>query len=105
MAYQSSAFAALADPTRAKVFDQLTKGPLSVAEIARAVPVTRPAVSQHLRVLLDAKLVAYEKAGTRHVYRLDVRGLAETRDWLNRFWGSALDSFKAQIESTGDPSP
>ena len=105
MAYQSSAFAALADPTRALVFDQLAERPKSVAEIARAVPVSRPAVSQHLRVLLDAKLVAFEKAGTRHVYRLDLQGLVETRDWLNRFWASALDRFKSQIETSENRSP
>ena len=105
MAYQSTAFAALADPTRALVFDQLTQRPKSVAEIARSVPVSRPAVSQHLRVLLDARLVTFEKSGTRHVYRLDLKGLAETRDWLNRFWVTALDSFKTRIETPETTPP
>ena len=103
MAYRDAVLAALADPTRARVFEQLADRPKSVAEIAHAVPVSRPAVSQHLRVLLDARLVSFEKAGTRHVYRLDLKGLAETRDWLNRFWASALDHFKTQIEKS-DPT-
>jgi DNA-binding transcriptional ArsR family regulator len=105
MAYQSRAFAALADPTRARVFDQLSDRPKSVAEIARSMPVSRPAVSQHLRVLLQARLVRFEKAGTRHIYRLDLEGLVETREWLNRFWASALDRFKTKIENSESTPP
>jgi DNA-binding transcriptional ArsR family regulator len=97
MAYQS-AFAALADPTRRAVFERLRKGPRAVGEIARGLPVSRPAVSQHLKVLKEAGLVTDQAEGTRRVYQIDPRGLGQMRAWLDRFWGSALTAFKEEVE-------
>ena len=82
MAYKT-AFAALADPTRREVFEQLRKGPSSVGEIARHLPVSRPAVSQHLKVLKEAGLVQDEPKGTARIYRIDPKGLAAIRAWLD----------------------
>lgn len=97
MTYES-ALAALGDPTRRALFELLADHPSSVGELARLTPVSRPAVSQHLRVLKDAGLVLDEKEGTRHVYRLDPEGLAFLRDYIDRFWSSALAGFKERIE-------
>jgi len=97
MAYQS-AFLALADPTRRQVFEQLRHGPKSVGIIAAKMPVSRPAVSQHLRVLKDAGLVAERRNGTRRIYRLDPDGVARVRDYFDRFWDAALAEFKAAAE-------
>lgn len=97
MAY-GIALAALADPTRRAVFERLSAGPLSVGEIAAELPVSRPAVSQHLKVLKEAGLVRDEADGVRRVYEVDPRGLAELRAWLDRFWGDALAAFKAEVE-------
>ena len=92
--------AALGDPTRRCIFDILAKNPSSVAEIANQLPVTRPAVSQHLRVLKEAGLVAHRTAGTRHIYHLDAAGIANLRDYLDRLWHKALDDFKIVAESS-----
>ena len=97
MAYQS-AFLALADPTRRQVFEQLRHGPKSVGIIAAKMPVSRPAVSQHLGVLKKAGLVADRAEGTRRVYYIDPHGLAAIRIWLDRFWDDALVAFKAELE-------
>jgi DNA-binding transcriptional ArsR family regulator len=97
MTYQS-ALTALADPTRRAVFERLRRGPRSVGEIARGLPVSRPAVSQHLKALKAAGLVADEAQGTRRVYRIDPRGLGQIRAWLDRFWDTALVAFKAEAE-------
>jgi len=97
MAYKT-AFTALADPTRREVFEQLRKGPSSVGEIARHLPVSRPAVSQHLKVLKEAGLVQDEPKGTARIYRIDPKGLAAIRAWLDRFWDDALETFKAEAE-------
>src|SRR5258708_34908739 len=96
MAYPKLALAALSDPTRAAVFESLGNGPRSVADIAKGLPVSRPAVSQHLRVLEEAKLVSHRQEGTRHFYRIDFRGLAGARSWLGGFWTHAMDSFAAE---------
>ena len=85
---------ALGDSTRRAILQELQSGPAPVAELARRLPVSRPAVSQHLRVLLEANLVGYDKQGTRNLYRVDPKGLAELRSWLDEFWGSALDRFE-----------
>jgi len=90
--------AALGDPTRRAIFEILTEEPASVAAIAQRLPVTRPAVSQHLRVLKDAGLVSHRIEGTRHVYKLDPAGLASMRDYFDSFWHKALKSFKAMAE-------
>jgi DNA-binding transcriptional ArsR family regulator len=101
MASRSTVFAALADPTRRQVFERLAGGPLPVGEIARGLPVSRPAVSQHLKVLKSAGLVADRAAGTRRVYHIDPHGLGAMRAWLDQFWGAALDAFKAAAEREG----
>jgi DNA-binding transcriptional ArsR family regulator len=97
MAY-STAFTALADPTRQRVFEQLRGGPKPVGVIAQNLPVSRPAVSQHLKVLKDAGLVRDEVDGTRRVYRIDPQGLGAIRRWLDEFWDEALDAFRAEAE-------
>jgi len=98
------AFAALADPTRREVFERLARGPLAVGELARGLPVSRPAVSQHLKVLKDAGLVTDRPEGARRVYQIDPHGLGQIRAWLDQFWDTALDAFKAAVErDDGDP--
>ena len=93
--------AALADPTRRAVFERLRWGPQPVGELARELPVSRPAVSQHLRVLKDAGLVTERRDGTRRLYRIDPDGLAAIRDYFDDFWNEALAAFKAAAESEG----
>jgi len=97
-AYQSSAIEALGDPTRRAIFELLSEGPRPVGEIAGRLPVSRPAVSQHLRVLKDAGLVVDRQAGTRRIYQLDPAGIAAIRDYFDRFWTRALTAFKAAAE-------
>jgi DNA-binding transcriptional ArsR family regulator len=97
MTYES-ALLALADPTRRQVFEHLRSGPRAVGEIAAEMPVSRPAVSQHLKVLKEAGLVADQAAGTRRVYYIDPQGLGALRSWLDQFWDSALEAFKAEVE-------
>jgi len=89
---------ALGDPTRRAIFEQLSQGPRAVGEIAEELPVSRPAVSQHLRALKDAGLVLERREGTRRIYRLDPKGLAGVRDYFDRFWDAALADFKAAAE-------
>jgi DNA-binding transcriptional ArsR family regulator len=97
MAY-ANALTALADPTRRRVFEELRSGPKPVGEIAREMPVSRPAVSQHLKVLKGAGLVREETKGTRHVYSIDPKGLSAIRRWLDQFWDEALTAFAAEVE-------
>ena len=97
MAYQE-ALAALADPTRRRVFEALRRGPRSVGKIAAGMPVSRPAVSQHLGVLKKAGLVGDRPEGTRRVYYIDPKGLAAIRIWLDQFWDEALLAFQAELE-------
>lgn len=97
MAYQN-AFAALADPMRRSVFERLMDGPQPVGRIARGMPVSRPAVSQHLKVLKEAGLVTDRAEGTRRVYSIDPQGLAAVRRYLDQFWAEALDAFAAHVE-------
>ena len=98
MAYQS-AFLALADPTRRRVFEELRRGPRSVGKIAARMPVSRPAVSQHLGVLKKAGLVVDRAEGTRRVYCIDPKGLAAIRIWLDHFWDEALVAFQEELEN------
>jgi DNA-binding transcriptional ArsR family regulator len=98
MAY-AEALQALADPTRRSVLEQLRGGPRAVGEIAARLPVSRPAVSQHLRVLKEAGLVTERQNGTRRLYRVDPDGLADVREYLEGFWEEALASFKAAAEA------
>jgi DNA-binding transcriptional ArsR family regulator len=98
MAYEL-ALQALADPTRRAVFEALRKGPASVGHLAERLPVSRPAVSQHLRVLKDAGLVRERPEGTRRVYSAELNGLVELRRYLDRMWDDVLDAFKAEAEA------
>lgn len=98
----TKAFAALADPTRRQVFERLAEGPRSVGDLAEGLPVSRPAVSQHLKVLKDAGLVSDEAEGARRVYRIDPQGLGPMRAWLDRFWDAALMAFVAEAERDED---
>ena len=93
------AFAALADPTRRRVLERLRSGPKSVGAIARGMPVSRPAVSQHLKTLKEAGLVSDRPDGTRRVYFIDPHGLGALRKWLDQFWDEALAAFQAEVES------
>ena len=91
-------FAALGDPTRLQVFALISRAPLSVAEVAAQLPVSRPAVSQHLKVLADAGLVSLESAGTRNLYRPDTDAVASLRDFIDSLWDVGLARFKLQAE-------
>ena len=97
-AHALEGFAALSDSTRRQIFDRLSRKAHSVGELAEGLPVTRPAVSQHLKVLKDAGLVIARAEGTRNIYRVDPRGVAAMRDYLDRFWQRALASFKEEVE-------
>lgn len=97
-----NALSALSDPTRRRVFEALRQGPKPVGEIARAMPVSRPAVSQHLKVLKEAGLVREDAQGTRRIYRIDPEGLGAIRRWLDQFWDEALAAFAAEVERQAD---
>jgi DNA-binding transcriptional ArsR family regulator len=94
----ATALSALADPTRRLVFERLKAGPQPVGAIARGLPVSRPAVSQHLKVLKEAGLVTDRPEGTRRVYAVDPQGLGALRGWLDQFWDQALTAFQAEVE-------
>ena len=98
VAYQSDPWAALGDPTRKAIFELLVDRPRPVGELAKELPISRPAVSQHLRVLRDAGLVLDQPVGTRRIYRVDPDGLASLRAELDRFWGKALLAYKSAVE-------
>jgi DNA-binding transcriptional ArsR family regulator len=91
---------ALGDPTRMAIFERLARGPLSVGEIARGLPVTRPAVSQHLKVLKDAGLVTDERAANRRLYQISPQGVAGLRDYFDQFWQESLQAFKKASEKS-----
>lgn len=92
------AIAALADPTRRKIFELVAKRPRSVAELTSGLPVTQSAVSQHLKVLKAASLVQAEADGARNIYRIDPAGLGQMRAWLDRQWTDVLSAFKSEAE-------
>ena len=96
MAYAKAfaGLAALADPTRREIFERVAARPAPVGEIARGLPVSRPAVSQHLKVLREAGLVYETAVGTRRIYHLEPRGIASVRKWLDARWSTALAAFK-----------
>ncbi|MBX7117341.1 MAG: metalloregulator ArsR/SmtB family transcription factor [Myxococcaceae bacterium] len=98
MANNTQRFLALSDPTRRAIFERLSKRPKAVGELAKGLPITRPAVSQHLKVLREARLVTCEQRGTRRFYRIDPSGVAAMRSYLDRFWDHALDAFKSAAE-------
>ena len=96
--YQADGWTALGDPTRRAIFERLADHPWAVGELARELPVSRPAVSQHLKVLKDARLVVDEPAGNRRIYRLDPEGVGDLRADLERFWTRALAAYKTLVE-------
>src|SRR5262245_18489639 len=98
MANTERALAALADPTRRQVFERLARGPRPVGEIARGLPVSRPAVSQHLQVLKAAGLVVDRAEGTRRLYQIDPAGLGAIRAWLDQFWTTALANYAQEVD-------
>ncbi len=100
MAYQD-AIQALANPTRRAVFEQLRYGPSPVGELAAELPVTRPAVSQHLKVLKNAGLVRERRMGTRRIYSVQVQGLTELRRYIESFWNDVMTAFEDQANRTG----
>lgn len=104
MAY-ANALAALADPTRRSVFERLHRAPASVGQLAAGLPVSRPAVSQHLKALKLAGLVTDRPEGARRVYHIDPDGLGELRRWLDQFWDEALAAFKREVERPASDSP
>jgi DNA-binding transcriptional ArsR family regulator len=99
----TAAFAALAEPMRAAIVEQLAERPMSVGELAARLPVTRPAVSQHLKVLKQARLVRDHAEGTRRIYSIDPAGLGAIRAWLDRFWDKALAAYVEAAEREEQP--
>jgi DNA-binding transcriptional ArsR family regulator len=97
-AYRTSGWTALGDSTRRAIFERLADRPRAVGELARELPVSRPAVSQHLRVLKDAGLVLDRRAGKQRIYQLDPHGLGALRADLERFWSKALAAYKEAVE-------
>ena len=98
--YQVEAWGALGDPTRRAIFERLAERPRAVVELAEVLPVSRPAVSQHLKVLKDAGLVMAQPAGNRRIYGVDRSGLAALRAELDRFWTKTLAAYKAALETS-----
>ena len=99
MAYGANQLDALGDSTRRAILARLLNGPLPVGELATHFPVSRPAISQHLRVLKKARLVTDVAAGTRRLYAIDREGFDKLRAYFDRFWTTALDAFKKKVES------
>ncbi|HWE99858.1 MAG TPA: metalloregulator ArsR/SmtB family transcription factor [Caulobacteraceae bacterium] len=97
------AFEALGDATRRSIMRRLSVSPAAVGDIAAALPVSRPAVSQHLKVLADAGLVRAEAAGSRRIYRLDPRGVGAMRDWLDETWSAAMAAFATFADTQAEP--
>jgi DNA-binding transcriptional ArsR family regulator len=100
--YQVDPWIALGDPSRKRIFEHVAAHPQSVAELAEKLPISRPAVSQHLRVLRDADLVLVQAVGTRRIHRANPEGLRRLREELDGFWGQALDNFKQIAEQEND---
>jgi DNA-binding transcriptional ArsR family regulator len=98
IAYKPAGWAALADPTRRAIFERLASGPRSVGELAHGVPVSRPAVSQHLKVLKDAGLVTDRPDGNRRIYQINADGVGALRAYLDRFWNQSMAAFKRAAE-------
>lgn len=100
--YPVDAWTALGDPSRRKIFERLADRPRAVGELARELPISRPAVSQHLKVLKDAGLVSDRRAGNRRIYSLDLAGLGALRGDLERFWSKALAAYKVVVERANE---
>ncbi len=102
---EAEVWGALGDRTRRAIFLRLADGPMAVGELAADLPVSRPAVSQHLKVLKGAGLVAERAVGTRRIYRLDEAGVAALRDQLDTFWTRALSSYQGLVEQPREEKP
>jgi DNA-binding transcriptional ArsR family regulator len=102
MAYGAAALLAMGDPTRLAILERLADRPSAVVDLAKELPVSRPAVSQHLRVLKDAGLVIDQAVGNRRIYRVDPDGLAAVREQLEQFWTKAMAAYKATVEGTSE---
>lgn len=100
MATYEAVLEALGDGTRRQILERLKTGPAAVSDLASQLPVSRPAVSQHLRVLLGSGLVGFDQQGTKNIYRLETEGLVTLRAWLDDFWQTALDSYEAFARRT-----
>src|SRR5438105_3912801 len=100
MSYDYAGMVALADPMRRAVFELVAARPRSVAELTRALPVSQPAISQHLKVLKEARLVRSEPRGASNIYHLDPNGLGQMRAWLDHMWGDALEAFRKEINDS-----
>lgn len=100
MTVDSAQLTALGDPTRRTIFELIAEHPRSVAEITRQVPVSQSAVSQHLKVLRDSRLVRAEPKGASNVYHVDPHGLGQMRAWLDRFWSKTLAAYKVAVEQS-----
>ena len=105
LTYQGAGWTALGDPTRRAIFERLADRPRAVGDLARELPVSRPAVSQHLKVLKDAGLVVDRRAGNRRIYQLDPDGVGALRADLDRFWNRALAAYKAAVEQPTEEVP
>jgi DNA-binding transcriptional ArsR family regulator len=105
VAYQTQALNALGDPTRRAIFERLADRPRPVGELAGELPVSRPAVSQHLKVLKEAGLVTDQAAGTRRIYHLDPDGVGALRAYLDQFWNRSLAAYKAAVEQATEENP
>ena len=102
MAYGADGLTALGDPTRRAIFERLAEHPWAVGELARELPVSRPAVSQHLKVLKDAGLVIDRASGNRRIYHLDPEGVGALRAYFDQFWTRALTAYKATVEQRSE---
>jgi DNA-binding transcriptional ArsR family regulator len=102
MTYRVGALTALGDPRRRQIFERLADRPSAVGELARQMPISRPAVSQHLKVLKESGLVIDRRDGNRRIYQLDPKGIDELRGYLERFWNQALAAFKAAAEQADE---
>ena len=99
MAYEIK-FEALAAPTRRAVFEKLRAGPMAVNALAEGLPVSRPAISQHLKVLKEAGLVSERRDGVRRIYSLDTQGISELKEYFDRFWDEALEAYQRSLEAS-----
>jgi|SRR5579863_1865789 len=102
MAYQAALLTALGDPMRLAIIERLVDGPLAVVDLARELPVSRPAVSQHLKVLKDAGLVIDQPVGNRRIYQVDPEALAELRAHIDGFWARAMAAYKVIVEQADE---
>jgi len=99
VAYHDRAFEALGDSTRRTIFERLGRGPMAVVDVAHDLPVSRPAVSQHLKILMNAGLVTVHRRGARNLYQMDPKGISAMRDYLDGMWDAVLHAFKVVAES------